>query len=46
MINKSYTSKNNNIYYIFSYLEMHREWFGEQFYMQAENRAISQMNNV
>ncbi|XP_011335567.1 male-specific lethal 3 homolog isoform X5 [Ooceraea biroi] len=23
-----------------SYLEMHREWFGEQFYMQVENRTI------
>ncbi|KMR01403.1 male-specific lethal 3-like protein [Lasius niger] len=29
-----------------SYLEMHREWFGEQFYMQAENRAVPQMSNV
>ncbi|XP_076395740.1 male-specific lethal 3 isoform X4 [Megachile rotundata] len=28
-----------------SYLEMHREWFGEQFYMQAENQLISQENN-
>ncbi|XP_025992732.2 male-specific lethal 3 homolog isoform X3 [Solenopsis invicta] len=28
-----------------SYLEMHREWFGEQFYMQMENR-ISQTSNV
>ncbi|XP_011858333.1 PREDICTED: male-specific lethal 3 homolog isoform X2 [Vollenhovia emeryi] len=25
-----------------SYLEMHREWFGEQFYFQVENRTISQ----
>lgn len=29
-----------------SYLEMHREWFGEQFYMQMENRTISQTSNV
>ncbi|XP_050460602.1 male-specific lethal 3 homolog isoform X1 [Cataglyphis hispanica] len=29
-----------------SYLEMHREWFGEQFYMQAENRAVPQMSNA
>ncbi|KAL0132593.1 hypothetical protein PUN28_000389 [Cardiocondyla obscurior] len=29
-----------------SYLVMHREWFGEQFYMQAENRTMSQTNNV
>ncbi|XP_020285627.1 male-specific lethal 3 homolog isoform X2 [Pseudomyrmex gracilis] len=33
-----------------SYLEMHREWFGEQFYMQAEREnpstPTSQMNNV
>ncbi|XP_018399249.1 PREDICTED: male-specific lethal 3 homolog isoform X3 [Cyphomyrmex costatus] len=29
-----------------SYLEMHREWFGEQFYMQIENRTISQTSNV
>ncbi|XP_018345439.1 PREDICTED: male-specific lethal 3 homolog isoform X5 [Trachymyrmex septentrionalis] len=29
-----------------SYLEMHREWFGEQFYMQLENRTISQTSNV
>ncbi|XP_076172133.1 male-specific lethal 3 isoform X2 [Ptiloglossa arizonensis] len=28
-----------------SYLEMHREWFGEQFYMQVENQLISQTNN-
>ncbi|XP_012525998.1 male-specific lethal 3 homolog isoform X2 [Monomorium pharaonis] len=29
-----------------SYLEMHREWFGEQFYMQTENQTILQTNNV
>ncbi|XP_017875934.1 male-specific lethal 3 homolog isoform X2 [Ceratina calcarata] len=29
-----------------SYLEMHREWFGEQFYMQAENQLISQSSNT
>ncbi|XP_011689819.1 PREDICTED: male-specific lethal 3 homolog isoform X2 [Wasmannia auropunctata] len=29
-----------------SYLEMHREWFGEQFYMQVENRTILQTSNV
>ncbi|XP_071570411.1 MSL complex subunit 3 isoform X2 [Temnothorax nylanderi] len=29
-----------------SYLEMHREWFGEQFYMQMENRTTSQTSNV
>jgi len=31
--------------YVYSYLEMHREWFGEQFYMQMENRT-SQTSNV
>ncbi|XP_053974947.1 male-specific lethal 3 homolog isoform X2 [Hylaeus anthracinus] len=28
-----------------SYLEMHREWFGEQFYMQVENQLMSQASN-
>ncbi|XP_032675005.1 male-specific lethal 3 homolog isoform X2 [Odontomachus brunneus] len=26
-----------------SYLEMHREWFGEQFYMQVEDRNLTSM---
>lgn len=29
-----------------SYLEMHREWFGEQFYMQTEIRTIQQTINI
>ncbi|XP_033333292.1 male-specific lethal 3 isoform X1 [Megalopta genalis] len=28
-----------------SYLEMHREWFGEQFYMQTENQLVPQTSN-
>ncbi|XP_076621178.1 male-specific lethal 3 isoform X2 [Colletes latitarsis] len=28
-----------------SYLEMHIEWFGEQFYMQVENQLLSQASN-
>ncbi|XP_006613099.1 male-specific lethal 3 homolog isoform X1 [Apis dorsata] len=28
-----------------SYLEMHREWFGEQFYMQMESQLIPQTSN-
>ncbi|XP_011647819.1 male-specific lethal 3 homolog isoform X2 [Pogonomyrmex barbatus] len=29
-----------------SYLEMHREWFGEQFYMQIDSRIIPQTSNI
>ncbi|XP_060813390.1 male-specific lethal 3 homolog isoform X2 [Bombus pascuorum] len=28
-----------------SHLEMHREWFGEQFYMQVESQLMSQTSN-
>ncbi|KAF7410069.1 hypothetical protein HZH68_004450 [Vespula germanica] len=28
-----------------SYLEMHREWFGEQFYMQIDNQSMIQASN-
>ncbi|XP_033176167.1 male-specific lethal 3 homolog isoform X2 [Bombus impatiens] len=28
-----------------SHLEMHREWFGEQFYMQVESQLMSQASN-
>lgn len=28
-----------------SYLEMHREWFGAQFYMQVENQLLPQQSN-
>ncbi|XP_076283276.1 male-specific lethal 3 isoform X2 [Lasioglossum baleicum] len=28
-----------------SYLEMHKEWYGEQFYMQTENQLVPQASN-
>jgi len=43
---QSYKSTLIIMQYVYSYLEMHREWFGEQFYMQLENRTISQTSNV
>ncbi|XP_033226316.1 male-specific lethal 3 homolog isoform X2 [Belonocnema kinseyi] len=30
---------------ILSYLEMHREWFGEQFYTQAETQTVEKTEN-
>lgn len=27
----------------YSYLEMHREWFGEQFYTQVEDQNLTSM---
>lgn len=33
-------------WYVYSYLEMHREWFGEQFYMQVEDRNLTSINST